>query len=127
MPKICVENGLILFFSVEKHPSFTSLQKVGAFAQHKVSKDLKSDFDDVPFLSLLQQNSDDASNKTSSERNATDGSNKSSTQKSFSSGENMDVNTSTDSISSNASAPEDFVMVELVCKFLVYTWYMQMW
>ncbi|KAK3100057.1 hypothetical protein FSP39_014027 [Pinctada imbricata] len=105
--------------SVEKHPSFTSLQKVGAFAQPRVSKDIKNDFDDVPFLSLLQQNgnTEDITDKNVDSKNTANDSNKSLGQKSVSSGENMEVTSSTDSISSNASAPEDFVMVELKTPF----------
>ncbi|KAJ8298264.1 hypothetical protein KUTeg_024795 [Tegillarca granosa] len=92
----------------EKQSSFTAFHRIGAFAQQKPFKDLKNGLDDVPFLNLLHPAKTDIVtntqiNKPPPIKNST------STQS---------ISESTGSISksssSQASAPDDFVMIELI-------------
>lgn len=109
----CIHSLLDLYFifsAPEKQTSFTNFQKVGAFVQHRTPKDLESDLEAVPFMSLLQNNKlkpqnvnmvqQDVSKVTSTDENITQ----------IGSTESL----SDSSHSSQASAPGDFVMVELV-------------
>lgn len=95
----------------EKQSSFTAFHRIGAFAQQKPFKDLKNGLDDVPFLNLLHPAKTDIVtntqiNKPQPIKNST------STQS---------ISESTGSISksssSQASAPDDFVMIELKTPF----------
>ncbi|KAL5012228.1 hypothetical protein ScPMuIL_010779 [Solemya velum] len=95
-----------------KQTSFTNFHKVGAFVQHRTPKDLNTDLEDVPFLSLLKNNkvkapdinnTQDISKIASTEENITE----------MGSTETL----SESSHSSQASAPGDFVMVELKTPF----------
>ncbi|XP_046374124.1 autophagy-related protein 13-like [Haliotis rufescens] len=98
--------------------SFTELQRVGAFATHRSMKDLKTDMEEIPFFSLL------APTKPAElpppppppiEK----------LKSSITSGETDNMETTTNSAgsdinksnSSDASAPDDFVMVELKTPF----------
>lgn len=104
-------------YSVEKQLSFTSYQKVGAFAQNRNSKEINNtDLEDVPFLNLLQTEGKSETKMTESrelqndmESNDQVSENKSDEEKSL-----EQALSPSESISSNTSAPEDFVMVELV-------------
>lgn len=112
--------------SVEKQLSFTSYQKVGAFAQNRNSKEINNtDLEDVPFLNLLQAESKSEIKMTVQrelqndvESNEQVSSNKSEEEKSL-----EQALSPSESISSNTSAPDDFVMVELVgFKFLTHSY-----
>lgn len=104
-------------YSVEKQLSFTSYQKVGAFAQNRNSKEINNtDLEDVPFLNLLQTEGKSETKMTEPselqndmESNDQVSENKSDEEKSL-----EQALSPSESISSNTSAPEDFVMVELV-------------
>lgn len=104
-------------YSVEKQFSFTSYQKVGAFAQNRNSKEINNtDLEDVPFLNLLQTEGKSETKMTEPrelqndmESNDQVSENKSDEEKSL-----EQALSPSESISSNTSAPEDFVMVELV-------------
>lgn len=91
----------------EKQTSFTTFHRIGAFAQQKPFKDLKNGLDDVPFLNLLQPTKTDIVTNTQIKPQPI----KSSTS-------SQSISESTGSISksssSQASAPDDFVMIELV-------------
>ncbi|XP_060084288.1 autophagy-related protein 13-like isoform X2 [Ylistrum balloti] len=94
----------------EKQASFSNFHKVGAFAQPK-TKDYKSDVDEVPFLNLLQP-----APLAKFDIEDLSGDSKSTTLKSSSTADQMDGmsrSASKDSSSSQTSAPDDFVMVEL--------------
>lgn len=102
---------------VEKQLSFTSYQRIGAFAQKRNSKEIKTDFEDVPFLSLLQPESKPSDTKTEISRvqnhlGSNDSKEKSSGEKAI-----EQALSPSESISSNTSAPDDFVMVELKTPF----------
>lgn len=106
--------------NVEKQLSFTSYQKVGAFAQNRNSKEINNtDLEDVPFLNLLQTEGKSETKMTESrelqndmESNDQVSENKSDEEKSL-----EQALSPSESISSNTSAPEDFVMVELKTPF----------
>lgn len=112
--------------SVEKQLSFTSYQKVGAFAQNRNSKEINNtDLEDVPFLNLLQAEGKSEVKMTVQrelqndiESNEQVSSNKLEEEKSL-----EQALSPSESISSNTSAPDDFVMVELVSfKFLTHSY-----
>lgn len=106
--------------NVEKQLSFTSYQKVGAFAQNRNSKEINNtDLEDVPFLNLLQTEGKSETKMTEPrelqndmESNDQVSENKSDEEKSL-----EQALSPSESISSNTSAPEDFVMVELKTPF----------
>lgn len=106
--------------NVEKQLSFTSYQKVGAFAQNSNSKEINNtDLEDVPFLNLLQTEGKSETKMTEPrelqndmESNDQVSENKSDEEKSL-----EQALSPSESISSNTSAPEDFVMVELKTPF----------
>lgn len=106
--------------NVEKQLSFTSYQKVGAFAQNRNSKEINNtDLEDVPFLNLLQAEGKSEVKMTVQrelqndiESNEQVSSNKSEEEKSL-----EQALSPSESISSNTSAPDDFVMVELKTPF----------
>ncbi|XP_061183637.1 autophagy-related protein 13-like [Saccostrea echinata] len=105
--------------TVEKQLSFTSYQRIGAFAQNRNSKEIKNDFEDVPFLSLLQPESKPSETKTeiSGDQNHL-GSNDKVSKEKLSGEKAIDQALSpSESVSSNTSAPDDFVMVELKTPF----------
>ena len=112
------EDLLMSFFcSVEKQLSFTSYQKVGAFAQNRNSKEInKTDFEDVPFLNLLQpEGKSETMVKEQKDQNCSESNVQISGQKSEEDKKVLEQPLSpSESISSNTSAPDDFVMVELV-------------
>lgn len=108
--------------SVEKQLSFTSYQKVGAFAQNRNSKEINNtDLEDVPFLNLLQAEGKSEVKMTVQRELQNDiesNGNKSEEEKSL-----EQALSPSESISSNTSAPDDFVMVELVSfKFLTHSY-----
>ena len=103
-----------IFSAPEKPFTGKEVHRVGAFVQ-QFNKDKSLDTDDIPFLSLLQQNKPELKLKADSAR--TD------TLKAVAGGKNDGSKTDTSdsalsesktSVSSQASAPDDFVMVELV-------------
>ncbi|XP_021375128.1 autophagy-related protein 13-like, partial [Mizuhopecten yessoensis] len=107
-------SDFLLLSAPEKQASFSNFHKVGAFAQAK-TKEYKRDVDEVPFLNLLQPaplakfDIEDLSEDS-----------KSTTLKSSSSADQIDGlngSMSKDSSSSQTSAPDDFVMVELKTPF----------
>ena len=104
------------FCSVEKQLSFTSYQKVGAFAQNRNSKEInKTDFEDVPFLNLLQpEGKSETMVKEQNDPNCSESNVQISGQKSEEDKVLEQPLSPSESISSNTSAPDDFVMVELV-------------
>ena len=104
------------FCSVEKQLSFTSYQKVGAFAQNRNSKEInKTDFEDVPFLNLLQpEGKSETMVKEQTDPNCSESNVQISGQKSEEDKVLEQPLSPSESISSNTSAPDDFVMVELV-------------
>ncbi|XP_046567658.1 autophagy-related protein 13-like [Haliotis rubra] len=96
--------------------SFTELQRVGAFATHRSMKDLKTDMEEIPFFSLLAATKPaDIPPPPPIEK----------LKSSITSGEPDNMETTTNSAgsdinksnSSDASAPDDFVMVELKTPF----------
>nr|XP_022321200.1 autophagy-related protein 13-like [Crassostrea virginica] len=105
--------------NVEKQLSFTSYQKVGAFAQNRNSKEInKTDFEDVPFLNLLQpEGKSETMVKEQNDPNCSESNVQISGQKSEEDKVLEQPLSPSESISSNTSAPDDFVMVELKTPF----------
>ena len=105
---------IIICSAPEKPLSGKDVHRVGAFVQ-QYGKDKSMDTDDIPFMSLLQQN------KPEQKPKADPG--KAEAPKAVSSAKTDGFKTDTSdsalsesktSVSSQASAPDDFVMVELV-------------
>lgn len=106
--------------NVEKQLSFTSYQKVGAFAQNRNSKEIKNtDLEDVPFLNLLQADGKSETKMTEPRelQNEIESNDQVSEAKSEEEKSLEQALSPSESISSNTSAPDDFVMVELKTPF----------
>lgn len=104
-------NFCLSFSAPDKPFSGKDVHRVGAFVQ-QYHKDKLLDTDDIPFLSLLQQNKPELKLKadaarTEPSRAARNDGSKTDTSESA-------LSESKTSVSSQASAPDDFVMVELV-------------
>lgn len=109
----------------EKQTSFTSYQKIGAFADNKIHRDSKSDIEDIPFLNLIQDdikiddktvlNVKELSKSSKSRNDSCDSDRRESSSHASGDGEKLH-----ESVLSNHSSisqelpPDDFVMVELV-------------
>ena len=87
------------------------VHRVGAFVQ-QYGKDKSQDTDDIPFLSLLSANKPEQKPKVDPGR--TDASKVLKTDGSKADTSDSALSESKTSVSSQASAPDDFVMVELV-------------
>ncbi|XP_071127805.1 autophagy-related protein 13-like [Mytilus galloprovincialis] len=112
----------------EKQTSFTSYQKIGAFADNKIHRDSKSDIEDIPFLNLIQDdikiddktvlNVKELSKSSKSRNDSCDSDRRESSSHASGDGEKLH-----ESVLSNHSSisqelpPDDFVMVELKTPF----------
>ena len=117
------ETFLFYFSNPEKQTSFTSYQRVGAFADNKISRDCKSDIEDIPFLNLIQDDIkiDDKTvmnvkelSKTRNDSSSCDSDRRQSSHGSGDGSHNNLTALSNNSSTSQELPPDDFVMVELV-------------
>ncbi len=103
--------SFIYFSGIERNVSFPQVQKLGAFAPIR-EPEQRADFDDIPFVALLQPPTEPlhecTCNQQAPDGDSADGSGEALDQNSRSTG------SSNKSTSSQASNNEDFVMVELV-------------
>ena len=104
----------------EKPTGFRDVHRVGAFVQQCTSEK-NIDGDDIPFMSLLQQVKVDKSSKQDSGKpDNTRGTASTKPEGSKADTSESALSDSKTSSSSQASAPEDFVMVELVSRFFFF-------
>ena len=102
-----------IFSGFERNSSFPQVQKVGAFAGFRDQEQQKSDYDDIPFMALLQPNDSQPECQCGAQPpdgDVTDGR----TTEPMDQNSSRSTGSSNKSTSSQASVHEDFVMVELV-------------
>lgn len=92
------------------------IHRVGAFAQHHAS-DKNIDTEEVPFFSLLQQVQNERKSKPATNLNVSKGTSSTKTDSSKAESSESGLSESKTSTSSQASAPEDFVMVDIKTPF----------